>query len=112
MTFTFPVRHSSYARSSRACRNADGVLFGSTSAPKTTATSRTGTLAAVYVRPADAPHAYRVGLKPSTPATATATATRPSTRPCRRGKGTALLTGQGYVAEGQPGLLRNSPGFG
>src|SRR5665811_2085734 len=92
MTLTLPAFQRSYAMSRRAFRKSDGVLFGSTSAPNTTATSRTGTLADVYVRPSVEPHAYRVGLNPSTPATQTNTATRPSTRPRRRGTPVLLLT--------------------
>src|SRR5450759_2811388 len=92
MTLTFPAFQRSYAMSRRALRKSDGLLFGITSAPNTRATSRTGTVADVYVRPSVDPHAYRVGLNPSTPATQTATAIRPSTRPPRRGEGMALLT--------------------
>src|SRR5664279_4771998 len=92
MTLTFPAFQRSYAMSRRAFRKLDGDLFGSTSAPNTRATSRTGTVADVYVRPSVEPHAYRVGLNPSTPATQTATAIRPSTRSRVRGEGMALLT--------------------
>src|SRR5665811_108157 len=92
MTLTLPDFQRSYAISRRAFRKSDGALFGSTSAPNTRATSRTGTVADVYVRPTVEPHAYSVGLNPSTPAAQTATAIRPSTRPRPRGAPVLLLT--------------------